>query len=189
MPTPLAPALLIAGFPMHRIKDTDPYHDTLNKIKTIKPIGGRVLDTATGLGYTAIEASRTADQVITVEIDPTVLEIARLNPWSRELFDNPKISQRAGDSYEVIETFEDETFSCIVHDPPTLSLAGDLYSGEFYRQMFRVLTRHGRLFHYIGSLASGQGQRVAQGAIRRLQAAGFGKVRPCPQAFGLLAYK
>ncbi|MBC8263507.1 MAG: spermine synthase, partial [Anaerolineales bacterium] len=99
MPTHTAPTMLISGIPMHRIKGADPYHDTLEKIRTVKPVVGRVLDTATGLGYTAIEAAKTADHVITIELDPAALEIARLNPWSRALFDNPKITQRIGDSY------------------------------------------------------------------------------------------
>ena len=81
--------MLIAGFVMHRIKDIDPMQDTLRKIATISPIGGRVLDTATGLGYTAIEAAKTADEVVTIELDPGAQQIARLNPWSQALFQTP----------------------------------------------------------------------------------------------------
>ena len=189
MPTDLAPMLLIAGFPMHRIKDTDPYHDTLSKVKAIKPVVGRVLDTTTGLGYTAIEASRTAHQVITVELDPAVLEIARLNPWSQPLFDNPKITQLVGDSCEVIQELKDGMFSRIIHDPPTFSLAGELYSGTFYQELARVLTRGGRLFHYIGDLNSSLGRRVAKGAAQRLLDSGFARVQPYPPAFGLVVHK
>lgn len=188
-PTEGAPTLLISGIPMHRIKGTDPHRDTLTKIKALKPVTGRVLDTATGLGYTAIEAAKTAEQVVTIELDPAVLEIARLNPWSQALFDNPKISQRIGDSFEEVQTFEAESFSCILHDPPMFSLAGDLYSAEFYRQLYRVLGRGGRLFHYIGDLESRSGHNVAKGAARRLQEAGFVQVQTRPEAFGLLAYK
>jgi len=189
MPTQGAPTLLLAGFPMHRIKGTDPHQDTLSKMKAILPVVGRVLDTATGLGYTAIEASRTAAEVITIELDPAVLEVARLNPWSQALFDNPKITQIVGDSFDVVEGFEDEEFTRIIHDPPTFSLAGDLYSGVFYCQLFRILRRGGRLFHYIGDIERGQGQRVARGAARRLEEAGFSGVRPYPRAFALVAHK
>jgi len=174
---------------MHRIKDTDPHRDTLSKIKTIKPVVGRVLDTATGLGYTAIEAAKTAEHVTTVELDPVAQGIARLNPWSQALFNNPKITQLIGDSFEEIEHFADETFSCIIHDPPTFSLAGDLYSAEFYRQSFRVLKRRGRMFHYIGDPESKSGARTTRGVARRLQEAGFGRVVHKPRAFGVLAYK
>jgi uncharacterized protein len=189
MPTAGAPTLLLAGFPMHRIKGTDPHEDTLNKVKAVAPVVGHVLDTATGLGYTAIEASRTASQVVTVELDPAVLDIARQNPWSQHLFGNPKIAQLVGDSTEVVTEFPDGSFTRIIHDPPTFSLAGELYSEAFYRQLFRVLRRGGRMFHYIGDLDSNLGRRISKGASRRLREAGFEKVRPNRQAFGLVAIK
>jgi len=188
-PTQAAPTMLLSGLPMHRIKGVDPHQDTLNKVKTIRPLVGRVLDTATGLGYTAIEAARTADHVTTIELDPAVLTIARRNPWSRELFDNPKITQVIGDSFEQVALFADNTFSRIIHDPPMFHLAGDLYSGEFYRQLWRILKNTGRLFHYIGDLESSSGQRVTRGVARRLQEAGFKNIAHRNDAFGLVAYK
>lgn len=189
MPTQHTPTMLIAGFTMHRIVDIDPMEDTRKKIAAIAPVTGRVLDTATGLGYTAIEAAKTADEVITIELDPGAQEIARLNPWSRALFDNPKIKQVMGDAYEVVATFEDETFSRIIHDPPVFSLAGELYSGAFYRQLFRILKRGGRLFHYIGDLNSKSGSTVTRGALKRLQEAGFSRIVRRDEAFGVVAYK
>jgi len=189
MPTAGAPTMLLSGVAMHRIKGIDPHQDTLQKIKTIAPIVGRVLDTATGLGYTAIEAAKTAEQVTTIEIEPSALEVARLNPWSRALFENPKIIQIVGDSFDEIGKLEDETFARIIHDPPAFSLAGDLYSSAFYRQLFRVLQRGGRLFHYIGDLESKSGRAVSRGAMRRLREAGFSRVARRPKAFGLVAYK
>lgn len=189
MPTAGAPTMLISGIPMHRIKGIDPHRDTLLKIGTIAPLVGRVLDTATGLGYTAIEAAKTAEQVTTIELDPAALEVARHNPWSRALFDNPRIAQVIGDSFDEIERFEDASFDRVIHDPPTFSLAGHLYSGAFYRQLFRVLKPRGRLFHYIGDLESKSGRSVARGAARRLQEAGFKRVTRRPRAFGLVALK
>jgi predicted methyltransferase len=119
----------------------------------------------------------------------TVLEIARLNPWSQQLFQNPRIRQIVGDSFEEIEGFEDESFSRIVHDPPMFSLAGELYSGAFYRHLFRLLKRKGRVFHYIGDLDSRSGRNVARGVVRRLQEAGFSRVVRKPEAFGVIAFK
>src|SRR5437764_13337666 len=139
MPTRGAPSMLIAGFVMHRIKDIDPMQDTARKIAAIAPTMGHVLDTATGLGYTAIESAKTADEVVTIELDPGAQQMARLNPWSQALFDNPSIRQVMGDAFEVVPDFADESFSRIIHDPPTLSLAGELYAGAFYQQLFRVL--------------------------------------------------
>lgn len=189
MPTRGAPSMLIAGFVMHRIKDVDPMQDTRRKVAAIAPVVGRVLDTATGLGYTAIEAAQTAEAVVTIELDPGAQEIARSNPWSRDLFTNPKIEQVIGDAYEVVPTFEDESFARILHDPPTFSLAGDLYSGVFYRQLYRILKRGGRLFHYIGDPESKASGGVTKGALRRLQEAGFTRVVRRPEAYGVVAYK
>ncbi len=189
MPTKGAPSMLIAGFVMHRIKDIDPMQDTLRKIAAISPITGRVLDTATGLGYTAIEAAKTAGEVVTIELDPGAQEIARLNPWSRSLFTSANIHQIMGDAYEVVPTFEDESFARIIHDPPTFSLAGDLYSGTFYRQLYRILKRGGRLFHYIGDPNSKASGGVTKGALRRLQEAGFTRVVRKPEAYCVVAYK
>jgi hypothetical protein len=189
MPTAGAPTILIAGFPMHRIKGTDPHHDTLAKLRALGKARGHVLDTTTGLGYTAIEAARTAERVTTIEIDPATLEIARANPWSRALFDIPTIEQIVGDATEVVQQFADASFSRIIHDPPIFSLAGELYSGEFYRHLFRVLKQGGRVFHYIGSLESKSGSGTARGVVRRLQQAGFSRIVRKPEAFGLVAYK
>lgn len=189
MATESAPTMLISGIPMHRIKDTNPHADTLAKLRALKPVVGQVLDTATGLGYTAIEAARTASHVVTIELDPTVLEIIRQNPWSRPLLENPRITQLIGDSFERIEEFEDGSFDRIIHDPPTISLAGELYSTDFYRQLYRVLRSNGILFHYIGNLDSKLGKNVSRGVVKRLQAAGFRRINDRKDAFGLTARK
>jgi len=188
-PTVKAPTLLVSGVLMHRIKSTDPYQDTLEKIKAVSPVKGTVLDTCTGLGYTAAEASKKAKHVITIELDREVLKIARLNPWSEELFSNPKIKQCIGDSLEVIKKFMDSNFDRIIHDPPEFSLAGHLYSGEFYAELFRVLHNEGKLFHYVGNPESQSVQKIMKGVILRLKETGFSRVKPFPAAFGVSAMK
>jgi predicted methyltransferase len=188
-PTSGAPTTLVAGFPMHRIKDTDPWEDTRTKVAALAPVTGSVLDTATGLGYTAIELTRTAAHVTTIELDPAALELAQLNPWSRELFDNPAITQFLGDAFELVPSFADDAFERILHDPPTFSLAGELYSEEFYRELCRVLVKGGLLFHYVGDPGSKFGKRMTTGVVRRLREAGFRRVSPRPEAFGVLATK
>ncbi|MCS6906933.1 MAG: methyltransferase domain-containing protein [Anaerolineales bacterium] len=189
MPTSGAPTLLVNGLPMHRIKDIEPWEDTRRKLRAAGGAQGLVLDTATGLGYTAILAARTAQEVLTVEIEAAVLKIARQNPWSMELFTNPRIRSLLGDSLEVIRKLPDGQFSLILHDPPTFQLAGELYSAEFYRECFRVLRPNGRMFHYVGDPQSKLGAGILRGVTRRLLEAGFRQVIRKPQAFGVLAIK
>jgi predicted methyltransferase len=188
-PTQSAPALLLSGFTMHRIRDTTPEQGAHDMVKALGPIRGRVLDTATGLGYVAIEAARSADEVVTIELDPVAQEMARLNPWSQALFRNDKIQQLIGDSAQLILDQPADSFFCILHDPPAINLAGDLYAESFYRALHRVLQKSGRLFHYIGDPQSSSGSRVTKGVKQRLSEAGFSKVVPKPEAFGVLAYK
>lgn len=189
MPTRAAPTMLVSGIPMHRIKDTDPWRDTQAKIKAVTPLGGAVLDTAMGLGYTASLAAETAVSVTTIELDPTVLDVCRANPWSHALFDNPRIERRLGDAFDVVETLPNESYARVVHDPPMFKLAGHLYSADFYGEVLRVLKPKGRMFHYIGDPTSKSGKNVTRGVIRRLHDAGFRRVKPWPQAFGVIAFK
>jgi predicted methyltransferase len=187
-PTAGAPTLLISGIPMHRIKDTTPDQDTMEKIKAIGP-KGNLLDTATGLGYTAIAAARSAELVTTIEFDPAVLDIASDNPWSRDLFDSPRIVQLVGDSYDYVESFESETYDGVIHDPPTMSLAGHLYGRDFYTQLYRVMKPGGRLFHYIGDPESRSRRNITRGVINRLADVGFTRILRAPKAFGVVAGK
>ncbi len=188
-PTTGAPTMLVSGIPMHRVKGTNPHADTLEKVRSIKPLVGQVLDTATGLGYTAIEAARTAELVTTIELDPAALSVCRLNPWSQALFDNPKITQVIGDSFDVVAGMQASRFTRVIHDPPAFSLAGDLYSGEFYRELYRVMRNRSLMFHYIGDPESKSGRNITAGVIRRLEQAGFRQVRRAPRAFGVVAVK
>jgi len=184
-----APTMMVSGIPMHRIKEMDPITDTQLKLRTIAPIRGYVLDTATGLGYTAIEAAKTAEYVLTIEFDPVALELAAINPWSKDLFTNPRIERAIGDTSEMIHELPAGSFSVVIHDPPTISLAGEMYSGAFYEQIYRILKRKGKLFHYVGDPESGVGARIVKGVIRRLNDVGFRKVHLHPEAFGVSAEK
>ena len=186
-PTMGAPTMLVSGVPMHRIKGIDPLEDTRRKLLTIAPVTGRVLDTATGLGYTATAAAKTASSVLTVELDQAAQSMARANPWSQDLFENEGIERRIGDSFEVVQELADASFDRIIHDPPTFSLAGELYSLAFYRELQRVTAPGGRLFHYVGDPESHSGARVTRGVLRRLEEAGFRDLRRRPEAFGVSA--
>ncbi|ASJ17176.1 hypothetical protein A3L04_08895 [Thermococcus chitonophagus] len=187
----IPPTIEINGIRMHRTKDTNPLRDTLAKVNTVNPREGeKVLDTCMGLGYTAIEAARRGAHVVTIEKDPNVIELARINPWSLELFSNSRIKIIHGDSYEVIKKFEDEEFNVIIHDPPRFSLAGELYSEKFYKELYRVLKPGGRLFHYVGNPGKKYRHKdIQRGVMERLRRAGFVRVRKVEEALGVVALK
>ena len=187
-PTTEAPTMLISGIPMHRIKNITPLEDTNRKLKALGTPHGFVLDTAMGLGYTAIQAAKTANRVITIEFDPLVLSICHANPWSQELFTNPNINIIIGDTANLVKCFQDERFNAVVHDPPMFNIAGQLYSGEVYRSFFRILKSKGRMYHYIGDPDSRYGASIGRGVVDRLRQTGF-LVTPKGRAFGVLAKK
>lgn len=188
VPTKDAPTLEISGIRMHVTKEMTPIEDTERKIGSIMPIKGFVLDTCMGLGYTAIAASKFADFVFTCEKDENVIEMARLNPWSKELFNNKKISVLKTDIFEEIKIFKSSMFDIIIHDPPRLSLASELYSLEFYKQIYRVLKHNGKLYHYTGSPGSKNRKiNLARNVSERLRQAGFKNIQKAH--YGLTAIK
>ncbi len=158
-------------------------------LRELSPLAGVCLDTCGGLGYTAV-AMATAPRVTRVhcfEVDPNVLEAAQHNPSSRLLFTDPKIVLRQADVFEALDDFPDGHFDRVFHDPPRLGLAGELYSGELYSKLFRVMKPGAKLFHYTGAPGEKQGKRIPAGVARRLHAAGFIGVRHCPAGQGLAA--
>lgn len=187
VPTGDAPTTVVAGFAMHRVVDTTPLSDTRAKIRALGKPRGRALDTATGLGYTAIELARTCTEVVTVERDPAAIALARRNPWSVELFESLNIERIVGDATEVVKSFAAGEFALVLHDPPAVQLGGELYAGTFYAELKRILKPGGRLFHYVGDPQSGAGGRAVRGVTRRLADAGFVDVRTDPRAFGVTA--
>jgi len=187
----IPPTIEIDGIRMHRTKETNPLRDTRNKVNAVQPREGEtVLDTCMGLGYTAIEASKRGAYVITIERDKNVIELAKINPWSRELFTGGRIQVVHGDAFEVVRRFRDGSFDVVIHDPPRFSLAGQLYSEEFYRELFRILKPGGRLFHYVGNPGKKYRKKDLQkGVMERLRKAGFVGVKRVEEALGVMARK
>jgi len=185
------PYLEISGIRMHRADTVDPKTDAILKIRALGNIYGTILDSCTGLGYTAILAARNKDvkKVITIEKDENVISIARQNPYSRELFENEKIELIVGDTLLETQKFMDEYFNFIIHDPPRISIAPELYSLEFYEELFRILKRNGRILHYVGRPGIRQGKRYIKGIIKRLRLAGFSRIKKDDRSLSLIIEK
>jgi len=177
VPTQDWPTLEISGIRMHVTKKMSPREDTMQKISFISPGIGTILDTCTGLGYTAKVASNTAVLVFTFEKDKNVIELQKINPWSKEIFGNPKIKNFQGDVYEEIKNFKACYFDNIIHDPPRQALATLLYSQDFYNELFRVLKKSGKIYHYTGDPGSKRGIDIRTGIIKRMEKTGFCKIK------------
>jgi len=188
-----APTAVLGGFNMHRIKGMEPGEDTARKLGALGTarggLRGRVLDVCTGLGYTCLGAARTpfVDEVVTIELDPLMVELQRANPWSAELFTHDKVTRLLGDATEIVPALPSAHFASVVHDPPANAMSGELYSLEFYAQLRRVLKDGGTLFHYVGDPSSKASGRLFKGIMERLREAGFADARPVQEAYGILA--
>ncbi len=183
------PALMVGGFPMHRHKGIDPWESSLAMVNAVPRVYGRVLDTTCGLGYVALAAAKRAVRVTTTEVDPAVCDLHHASPWSARLYTTPNITVINESCLSYVSGQAAGSYDVIFHDPPTVQIAGDLYSQAFYAELHRLLSRRGVLFHYIGSPESRNGSTMMRGTKRRLSEAGFEKVVQVDSAFGLLAFK
>ena len=149
-----------------------------------------VLDSCMGLGYTAIAAAahKSVRMVATCEVSEAVINLAKWNPFSDPVFaSDSKIVLVKGSITEIIKTFESEMFSFIIHDPPRLTHAPELYSSEFYKELYRVCKEGGRIFHYVGSVGQGKGRHIDKEVSKRLEACGFRSITYDPRLQGVFA--
>ena len=196
------PTVVLGSFTMHRLvggksgKVIGPVEDTRRKLDALKMkrcVYGRVFDTTTGLGYTAIAASKCVGvtEVITCEVDGSSLEMCRYNPWSSELFEDESIRLVRGDVCEVVKTLPDHAFAAVIHDPPAMSLSKGscVYGVPFYAELYRVLRWRGKLFHYVGNPSNKVTRRLYTSIIQRLESVGFKQVTIVASAYGIVAEK
>ena len=165
VPTQFRPILKISGTSMHK-------KEFLNKLKKDK-LYGNVLDSGTGLGYSSIIVSKTADKVITVEIDENVIEIAKLNPYSQELFNSRNIKRILGNICGDIKKFKEKEFNFVILDGGSVKGSEEFFSLENYKEVFRILKHDGKLYHYVPNHQIKRGRDFATEIISRLQKSGF----------------
>ena len=93
------------------------------------------------------------------------------------------------DILDIIGELPNNYFDYIIHDPPRFSLAGELYSYNFYKELYRVLRKGGKMFHYTGSPGEKyRGKKFIKGIGERLTKAKFA-TRFIPRAQGFIAIK
>ncbi|HLC72140.1 MAG TPA: methyltransferase domain-containing protein [Candidatus Nanoarchaeia archaeon] len=161
IPTSGRPLLQISGTSMHK----QPFVERVQK----EQLRGNVLDAGTGLGYTAMEAAKTAKHVTTIEHDPTVMELQKLSLWSQELFTRKNITLLEGDVTQLVRNAPKESFDNIIYDAGTPRSSGLFFSTEHYAETYRVLKRNGKLYHYLPRPQIEQGRDFAKAIIQRLE--------------------
>ncbi|MBI4981397.1 methyltransferase domain-containing protein [Candidatus Woesearchaeota archaeon] len=165
IPTSYRPILQCSGTSMHK-------KEFVERVEADK-LTGKVLDAGTGLGYTAIAASKTATEVLTIEKDKNVIQVAKFNPYSQELFLGENIKRLTGNIVQKITAFSDEEFDFIIFDAGTPKSSDDFFSLKNYQQAYRVLKRSGRLYHYLPKHHVQRGRDFGGEAIERMRRAGF----------------
>lgn len=167
--------LEIDGLRMHLVKDFKTPLDYSKEVVSNLKIGknDKVLDICTGLGYTAIAASKQAQKVTTIEISPAVLQLCKWNPFSSELFTSRNIEIKNEDAFSALKSFREKTFDVIIHDPPRFTHAPHLYSTQFYTELCRIAKTRARLFHYVGTLGKEKGRKIEDEVKKRLETVGF----------------
>ena len=165
VPTSWRPILRLSATPMHK----KPFLDAIEKFQ----FKGMVLDSGTGLGYSAIVVSKTATRVISVEWDKMVLEIASYNPHSKILFSSENIELRNADITDEILLFEDNYFDNIIHDGGMPKSSGNFFSQDHCNQLYRVLKSGGYLAFYLPQHGRSKGRDYGAEHLERLKKAGF----------------
>lgn len=172
-----SPTVMIDSAFMHTVSTATPTAEAAEKVKAAGRVEGCVLETCMGLGYCTAEVlSRPVSEVVACEVSDIVTQFAQANPWSQEVFDDPRLSVRCGSVVEILDDLEPESMDCVIHDPPTQHRAGELYSMDMYMKLFRALRKGGRLYHYTGTETRNTRHRFREGAARRLSEAGFSRV-------------
>jgi predicted methyltransferase len=167
------PTFEIDGIKMLPSSRMSPYEDARRKVALIEPRGKVVLDCCAGLGYFAAWCMEGgAARVLSFEKNADVIWLREINPWSPP--GDTSLTLTHGDVYQAIARVPSRSVDAVLHDPPRFALAGELYSQAFYEQLARVMSKHGRLFHYTGSPNKvARGRELASEVLKRLRVAGF----------------
>lgn len=185
------PIIEIAGVRMHNIvhiEDLNPITDAKNKTESLDSQNSYIMEVGFGLGYTALNILKDKNKIDSYEIDPAVIQIAKENPWSNEVFASSDFNLVNTDIYLSISSIKDNTYDNIMFDPPRFINAESLYSPSFYKELHRVLKNSGKIYHYIGRPRDKfKGQDIFPRVKKNLEESGF--VNVDRSYLGVIAYK
>jgi len=168
------PVLYINAVKMNVSKDKgiDGYNrGVVNNLGVIRT--DTLLEICTGAGYKTLLLSEKAEKVVSVEKSKEVLELMKYNPYTKELLKNNKVKIVNQDA-TLYALNTKEKFSKILHDPPTFKFAPELYTKEFYADLYRLAEDRCILFHYTGNPGNKfRGKDLISATIERMTSVGW----------------
>ncbi len=179
--------LWIDGIHMQRFHGATPAKNAEQMVQQLGiKRGDNVLDVCTGLGYTVADELKRGASVTTIEQSDKVLILLKESVNSG-ILENENVKLIVGDAFQEVKNLSSASFNAVLLDPPRFSMAGQLYSEEFYRDLHRVLKHNGKLFHYTGQPGLRSGKNLLKGMKNRLQQAGFHNVEWVEKCLGFSA--
>ena len=141
--------LLNDGIVMFSEKDEFIYHEMMAHVPLcIHPQGEQVLIIGGGDGGVARELFRhsTVKQVVLVEIDKMVVEVAKKYfPKISSSFANKKLNLKIQDGIKFVKNTKQKFDVVLVDSTDPFGPAKGLFSPAFYKDVFRILTKEGIL--------------------------------------------
>jgi spermidine synthase len=135
------------------------YHEALvNPALIMHPAPKKALVIGAGEGATLRELLRckTIEKIVTVDIDKEIIEFAKkyMRSWHRGAFDNKKVELIIADAKKYVYN-TDLKFDIVISDLPCPVLGGPackLYTYDFYKKLYSIMTKNGILAVQAGPL-------------------------------------
>ncbi|MDD4983522.1 MAG: rRNA adenine N-6-methyltransferase family protein [Candidatus ainarchaeum sp.] len=132
-----------------------------------------VLEICTGAGYKTLLLAEKAKNVVSIEKSKEVLELMTYNPYTKELLKKENVKIITDDATNYAKKSK-EKFTKILHDPPTFKFAPELYTKEFYADLYGLAEEGCILFHYTGNPGNKfRGKDLTSATIERAKQAGW----------------
>ncbi|MFT6826836.1 MAG: spermidine synthase [Roseivirga sp.] len=140
--------LTLDGMVMTSEKDEYVYHEMITHVPTLThPNPKRALIIGGGDGGTARELLRhgSFDEVVMVEIDEKVIEACKQHlPGIASAFGNPKLNLIIDDGIKYVNDAADGSFDIVIVDSTDpIGPAEGLFTVEFYKEVYRILSPDG----------------------------------------------
>ena len=152
-------SLILDGYTQSSVYDEYIYHESLvHPVMVGVENPKRVLIIGGGEGATLREALKysTVQEAVMVDIDGELVEIAKkyLVEMHQGAFEDPRAKVVIADGAEYIRKAPDKSFDVVIldlTDPYSSEIARNLYSEQFYKEVYRVLSEKGAMVTQAGS--------------------------------------